>query len=107
MRMFSRKAVLLVFVTFMVASSLSASNEICCTQKESQNMMRSCKCYCSKKCAARQKELDDRPVWIEDDPYGIHCYCNAEDAENVGRCMKKPRPALDELKQAIVNTVKE
>ena len=40
-----------------------------------------CQCYCAYKGAPRDKVADDKPVFIEDDPAGIYCYCKQRDID--------------------------
>lgn len=54
--------------------------EICNTKKACIND--DCQCYCSMKCGFRDKTDDDRPVYIENDPNGKHCYCKQWDLDN-------------------------
>lgn len=47
-------------------------------------------CYCSRICEWRDKGEDDEPVWVENDPAGIHCYCKPWDRDNYNkRCLQE------------------
>jgi len=38
-----------------------------------------CKCWCSESCGPRTKKPGDEPVWVENDPDKIYCYCQPWD----------------------------
>lgn len=53
-----------------------------CQTKESCLTDPNCQCWCSRKCGFRKKEASDQPVYIENDRYGKHCYCNQWDYDH-------------------------
>lgn len=58
-----------------------------CTTRESCLKNKKCQCYCSGIGGFRDKVKEDEPVYIENDPNGVHCYCKPWDLE------KYPGPA--------------
>ena len=65
----------------------SVHKESICKGEENCINNDNCLCYCSGICDFRKKHLGDDgkqkddPVYIKDDPYGIHCYCKPWDVE--------------------------
>lgn len=41
----------------------------------------SCQCYCAYKPGPRDKAPDDNPIFIENDPDEIYCYCKQRDID--------------------------
>lgn len=66
-----------------------ANSVICPTKQTCKDKGNACQCWCSHKCGPRDKEEDDNPVYVNDDPYGNYCYCKQWDLDNVGRCQVK------------------
>lgn len=60
-----------------------------CSSKEACLNDPNCYCWCSVKCGWRKKTAQDRPVYIENDPYGKHCYCKQWDYDHYeDNCIK-------------------
>lgn len=57
------------------ASSPCKTREACLNNPD-------CHCWCSQICGWRKKTASDHPVYIENDPYGKHCYCKLWDYEH-------------------------
>ena len=53
----------------------------CQTEQECKTS-RNCACYCSGIGAFRNKNESDKPVFVENDPRGIYCYCKLWDYNN-------------------------
>lgn len=55
-----------------------------CTDKHSCLNSDQCVCYDSMMCTfrAKQREGIDKPVFYENDPYGVYCYCSQWDKDN-------------------------
>jgi hypothetical protein len=51
-------------------------------KRNCQDLNNSCKCYCAWECDVRDKKPDDKPVYVENDPAGIYCYCKQRDLDN-------------------------
>lgn len=47
-----------------------------------QDLNNPCQCYCSWECGPRDKTPDDKPVYVENDPAGIYCYCKQRDLDH-------------------------
>lgn len=62
----------------------------CKTEKSCIND-NSCECYCSRKCGFREKEENDQPVYVENDPNGKYCYCKQWDLDNYKENCKNRR----------------
>lgn len=45
-----------------------------------------CQCYCSVKCGPRDKKPTDKPIWVEKDELGHHCYCADRDWNLRNQC---------------------
>jgi hypothetical protein len=65
---------------FLYAKSTRAKN-VCGRNKEDCLNNNDCQCYCAFKGAPRDKKPEDKPIYIENDPYGHHCYCNQRDLD--------------------------
>ncbi|MBI2774868.1 hypothetical protein HYX58_02590 [Candidatus Dependentiae bacterium] len=48
-------------------------------------------CYCSQKGDFRQRHADDNPVYVENDPNGVFCYCKQWDLDNFPGPKKRNR----------------
>lgn len=65
------------------SKSGSAQKSFCGKNKRAcQDLNNSCQCYCSWKCGPRDKQPDDKPIYVENDPAGIYCYCKQRDLDN-------------------------
>ncbi len=64
----------------LYAKSLPTKN-ICGRNKEDCLNNKNCMCYCAFKGAPREKEADDKPVYVKNDPYGHYCYCKQRDLD--------------------------
>lgn len=75
---------LTVFFTFNLCAVENGKNPKAppCVTKESCINDPNCFCWCSQICNWRKKEKDDRPVYIENDPYGKFCYCKQWDYDH-------------------------
>ena len=63
----------------------------CATSQTCKDLNNNCKCYCSRVCHFRDKFVEeDTPVYVENDPNGIHCYCKQWDLDHYQeRCARK------------------
>ncbi len=61
----------------------SSRPPVCCAgdEKKCKNLQDPCKCYCAYKPGPRDKVADDCPIYIENDPDGIYCYCKQRDID--------------------------
>lgn len=53
-----------------------------CKSKEACLNDPNCYCWCSQECNWRKKTPSDKPVYIENDPYGKFCYCKQWDYDH-------------------------
>jgi hypothetical protein len=67
-----------------------------CRDKNNCLHNKTCACYCSRKCGFRDKEEDDKPVYVKDDPNGFYCYCKPWDRDNVGFCLTQEENEVEE-----------
>jgi hypothetical protein len=57
-------------------------NRAACDNKNNcQSLKSKCQCYCSAVGHFRDKNSDDKPVYVENDPNGVHCYCKQWDLD--------------------------
>lgn len=74
---------LLLFMCCMTLGVVTLQGAGSCTTEEDCINNDKCQCYCSVKCGFRDKDMkQDRPVFVENDPNGIHCYCKEWDLKN-------------------------
>ena len=59
------------------------TKNVCGRNKEDCLNNENCQCYCAFKGAPRDKKPDDKPIYIENDPYGHYCYCKQRDLDKV------------------------
>lgn len=88
---------------FLYAKSEGKKN-ICGRNKEDCLNNKNCQCYCAFKGAPRDKEADDKPVYVENDLYGHYCYCKQRDLD-----MEKAKHQEEESSQKpskIINSYK-
>ncbi len=57
-----------------------------CTNQISCKNNPKCQCYCSVKCGPRDKKPTDKPIWVEKDELGHHCYCADRDWNLRNQC---------------------
>lgn len=89
----SFKKITAAFVCCAVIFSLQASrhkrknsapacgkDEVAC-----KDLNNSCRCFCAFKPGPRDKAADDKPIFIENDPEGNHCYCKERDIKEINR----------------------
>lgn len=81
------------FLIVLVLGSLSseliqATGRVCLTRATCSALNATCKCYCSKKCGFRDKEADDYPILIPDDPEAKYCYCKPADLKEFSTSCK-------------------
>lgn len=57
-----------------IAAPVCGNNEERC-----KDLNDPCRCFCAYKPGPRDKTDDDMPVFIENDPAGIYCYCKPRD----------------------------
>lgn len=50
-------------------------------EKSCKDLSNPCQCYCAYKGAPRDKTADDKPIFIENDPSEIYCYCKQRDID--------------------------
>ena len=79
--MISRNYLLFLLLAASV-SLIEARNPRCQTKEECVDLNSTCQCYCSRKCGFRERESNDKPVYLENDPAGHHCYCKQWDLDN-------------------------
>lgn len=86
-----KRYILFVAVLMLVGAGVYAkrdrSRRSKCATEQSCLENKQCQCYCSGIADFRDKVKEDRPVYIENDPNGVHCYCKPWDLE------KYPGPA--------------
>ncbi len=70
---------LLVIAMLSACSGGGVEKRPHCTGKEQCLNDPNCLCWCSQVCNWRKKTAADHPVYIENDPYGKHCYCKQWD----------------------------
>ena len=80
-----------IFGKSTVLNEYKPANAVICPTKKTCINKKDCKCWCSHLCGPREKEEDDSPVYVNDDPYGNYCYCKQWDLDNVGRCQIKAK----------------
>lgn len=91
--MISRKFVTIALCSLLVLPALDAQrrkkkdnapecgkDEVAC-----KDMRNSCQCYCGFKPGPRDKEANDNPIFIADDPEEHYCYCKERDIKEVNR----------------------
>jgi hypothetical protein len=76
---FKNLKILLLLISF--GGMLQARRKICRTEQECINNPQ-CACYCSRMCGFRNKEANDQPIYIANDPEGKFCYCKPWDYKN-------------------------
>lgn len=84
-----KKAVLLLVVSGIFASCSNGNSNMnmkSCKSEEACTHDQNCECWCSRKCGYRAKEKSDRPVYMENDRHGKHCYCKQWDYDHYDRC---------------------
>jgi hypothetical protein len=79
------QCLLLIFLIFASGTPLNAK-KVCTNVKECADLYNSCQCYCSRKCGFRDKQTDDTPIFVPNDPAGHYCYCKQWDLDNVDAC---------------------
>ena len=57
-----------------------------CTDQVSCKNDPKCQCYCSIKCGPRDKKSTDKPIWVDKDDLGHHCYCADRDWNLRNQC---------------------
>jgi len=57
-------------------------------EKEECKQNSECLCFCSRSCSFRKKRAEDYPVYVENDPRGIYCYCKPSDVDMYPRCAR-------------------
>lgn len=93
-------AKLLVFIMSFcgLLEGATPSAPPCNTPAKCSDLNNACQCYCSRKCGPRNKTPEDKPVWVENDPYGNFCYCKQWDLDNFKvRCLEKESKAEQEI----------
>lgn len=85
--------ILLSTISFTMLGRVDSAGNKCDPRKEEQcTMDNSCQCYCSHLCGFRDKEADDMPVYVPNDPYGNFCYCKPWDRDNYeALCLKQKK----------------
>ncbi|NDC23906.1 MAG: hypothetical protein EBZ49_07230 [Proteobacteria bacterium] len=82
--MYAKKTILFLLMAFALtacAKQESKQTRSCATKEACLNDP-NCECWCSQSCGWRKKEANDHPVYIENDPYGKHCYCKQWDFDH-------------------------
>jgi len=83
------------YICFLALSLLSLSSlyarrnkkasmpqEVCGNnEKRCKDLKDSCQCYCAYKPGPRDKVKGDKPVFVNDDPSEIYCYCKQRDID--------------------------
>jgi hypothetical protein len=72
---------LLVCVAVGVSSEALAKQKRVCGWKKSCENNPDCQCFCARKGDYREKEENDTPVYVKNDPYKKYCYCNVWDRD--------------------------
>gem|GEM_PF-1948739 len=81
----------------LLAKKAAAKKEnICGKNKKSCLEDKNCLCYCSRKCGPREKQSDDAPVYVENDPNGKYCYCKPWDRDKFEEQMCAKREEKEE-----------
>lgn len=76
------QGILLFLLLILAVSSCEKKERFPCAGKEACLNDPDCLCWCSQVCNWRKKTKDDHPVYIENDPYGKHCYCKQWDYDH-------------------------
>lgn len=82
---------LLLFISIFANFSIQVYGYECQFQKDCLDKTNAqCRCFSVQKCNLKIKERDDNPVWVQDDPKGIRCWCKQSDRDRyVDSCVKK------------------
>jgi hypothetical protein len=85
--MFSKNSLFFLSLSALLFGAFSgeAQNDqgtLCATTKSCSDPDNPCKCYCSKSCGPRDKQIDDNPIFVQDDPAENFCYCKQWDKDN-------------------------
>lgn len=76
----TNKTILMVLLA--CAASQTLDLQAICQTESSCISDPNCQCYCSVVCNFRAKNASDSPLYLENDPAGIKCYCKPWDYEN-------------------------
>lgn len=81
-----RNYFILLLAIFALAASfnLDAAKRHCKGKKSCLNDQ-SCQCYCAYKGDFRDKEADDKPIYVKNDPRGFYCYCKQRDLDKLAK----------------------
>jgi len=90
-------AVLMMTSSAMYAKKHKPRKQKCTTQESCLNNPQ-CQCYCAEKGGFRDKVANDKPVYIEDDPSGVHCYCKEWDLKAYPGPAVRPQPKAQRSK---------
>lgn len=79
---------LLVVFSFSLCAAPTKPLPHCATKEACLNDP-NCLCWCSQICNWRRKTPEDHPYYVENDPYGKHCYCKKWDYDYyVANCIE-------------------
>jgi hypothetical protein len=85
--MLSRYASLALLLLSYSATSLEArgykrhKRASCRTKASCKDLNNPCQCYCSAKGGFRDKQDDDKPIYVANDENKIYCYCKQWDRD--------------------------
>ena len=72
-----------MLLTILALATMINLESRTCKGKKNCLHDKSCQCYCARIGDFRNKEADDKPVYVKNDPRGHHCYCKQWDLDNV------------------------
>ena len=80
---------LLALSVNLIEARQRVQNQPCQNREDCEDLNNTCRCYCSRMCGFREREANDAPIYVEDDPAGNHCYCRQWDLDNYeARCQR-------------------
>lgn len=85
------RLLLLALLPMLMVADATVKGPICADETTCADLDSNCQCYCSRKCGYREKEVDDAPIYIKNDPTGIKCWCKQWDKDNYKRCKNKEK----------------
>jgi len=75
-------AIALIFSNLLNGTVKKKFKRVCTSQKRCVDINNRCLCYCSGIGALRRKKNDDKPIYVENDPNEVYCYCKQWDLDN-------------------------
>ena len=96
-----KKNLSFLLATVLLAACTGNNSKPACTNENSCINDKNCQCWCSVKCGFRDKKSDDRPVYVENDSNGKHCYCKQWDLDNYDMKCANPSNTDDSMQQGM------